>query len=593
MKNLNTNKILIGAFIILTLLISLTGEVFSQLRSDEVHDKISGAIVYITSYDGSGDYNNQGSGVVVDPSGVIWTNFHLFDKDCRMNLEIDGTTYYNPKIIGANPEKDILILKLNEELKYYIKPVSTIDIKKGSEVYAYGNPFSISNTFSDGVLSNIYQFPFKDQIFLQYTASISGGSSGGALVNSNGELIGITCSSYKDVGVQTLNFAVRSDDFLNTKIISPDDPKAVSAMHEYCIAYDLYSRSDYVRCIDLLEGYIACFPDDANVYYLKGICYSNVGNYKKAIDNFTIAVDLNDHDAKFFRERGYSYMKDDKLTDASKDFDRSLNLRNNDPQTYFYLAFMDYEYLGYYDNAIKYCDKALELNYDDPYPYSLKGDIYLKKGDTISAMTNYYNSIYTDSTYVIAYEKLAEIYFTQRKYTESAYNYSYMIKFSQESFLSSKVFYRRAVSYKNSKHINKAIEDLKEALSQDYYDNDNYFTALGYCYIDTKDYESAKKELLKALEKNKKNVETYLALAIVSFMSKDFDEADEYMEKTVRLKPLMKKGKVEIVKLNNKLNIRLDQDQLEIVYELLNRLGYEVSYGSYFKNDKTADPAEK
>lgn len=563
-----------------------------KLSSEQVYEKISGSIAYILSYDDYEDITSQGSGVVVDSTGIIWTNYHLFDGDSRFKLIIDGTTYHNPKIIGADPDKDILILKLDETFRKFITPVSSADVKKGSTVYAYGNPFSIQNTFSDGVLSNIHKFSHSDQIFLQYTASISGGSSGGALVNDRGYLIGITSASINKSGVQNLNFAVQSDDFFNTPIIDPSNSKHISELEKLCLGYYYYDISNYTSAIRLFDSYLSVFPEDSYTFFKRGMCYSNTYNNTKAIEDFTEAIRLNGHTAIFYRERGNAYMEDSNYIDAVRDLEKSILMNNSDPYAYWNLAYLQSEYLGYYDASINNCNLSISLNFNDPYSHYLKGNVLLKKGDTLDAMICYYNSTYADSTYANAHEKLAYLSFARKEFSDAVFHFTKLINNSSESTHEKELFYKRGMSYKNSGKVNKAVEDIKEALSMDYYENNDYLASLGYCYIDSKDYYLAKNEFSKVLSKNKKHFETLVGMAIVSFKEGNFDEAEDFMSKAVYQNSQLKKGIPEIEKINNKSNNRLNFDQLAVVYELLNRLGYNVSPGSYFGNSKTAIPAE-
>lgn len=194
-------KVIIGilsiALIIIALWIFLPN--FFKINIEELKD----SVVQIYVYDENDQVISTGSGVVAFDNDIIITNAHVVEGNYKLEVLSENNTKYEVKgIIGYNKKKDIAILKIQggKNLKP-LKIEHTLAI--GEEVIAIGSPIGLKNTVSNGVFSRYFQ----DEIEVyQHTAPISHGSSGGALFNSKGELVGITFASLEEG--QNINFAI-------------------------------------------------------------------------------------------------------------------------------------------------------------------------------------------------------------------------------------------------------------------------------------------------------------------------------------------------------------------------------------------------
>ena len=136
-----------------------------------------------------------GSGVIIDAKkGIVITNHHVIDKADEIQLKLyDGRTLV-AKLLGSDPEVDIAVLKIESKNLEEVKIADSDQIESGDFVMALGNPFGLSNTVTTGIVSAIGRSGLgihSYENFIQTDASINPGNSGGALVNLNGELIGI------------------------------------------------------------------------------------------------------------------------------------------------------------------------------------------------------------------------------------------------------------------------------------------------------------------------------------------------------------------------------------------------------------------
>ena len=170
----------------------------------EIFEKYNSAVFMV--YTSSGWAGYQGSGFFVSSTGIGVSNYHVFKGTTKGYETIklsDGSTYKIRKVIAANEAEDVIIFQLetNKRNFNYI-PMAANSPRVGEKVYAIGSPLGYENTFSSGEISQL-----RGNNMLQISVPIDHGSSGGALINEYGELIGITSAGRDDSGAN-LNFAI-------------------------------------------------------------------------------------------------------------------------------------------------------------------------------------------------------------------------------------------------------------------------------------------------------------------------------------------------------------------------------------------------
>ncbi|WP_299163183.1 trypsin-like peptidase domain-containing protein [uncultured Eudoraea sp.] len=154
-----------------------------------------------------------GSGVIISPDGYIVTNNHVIAKANEIRITLNNNKTYEAEIIGSDPNTDIALLKIdvNENLPYLAFGDSD-EAKIGQWVLAVGNPFNLTSTVTAGIVSAKARDLGRDQSFIQTDAAVNPGNSGGALVNTNGDLIGINTAITSQTGSYVgYSFAVPSN----------------------------------------------------------------------------------------------------------------------------------------------------------------------------------------------------------------------------------------------------------------------------------------------------------------------------------------------------------------------------------------------
>ncbi|MCL4116213.1 UNVERIFIED_CONTAM: hypothetical protein GTU68_054100 [Idotea baltica] len=156
-----------------------------------------------------------GSGVIISPDGYIITNNHVIDGSRALSVTLNNNKTYDAKIIGTDDKTDIALIKVeaDEELPFTIFGDSD-QAKIGEWVLAVGNPFNLTSTVTAGIISAKSRdlSGFNNQSFIQTDAAVNPGNSGGALVNTNGDLIGINTAISSQTGSYIgYSFAVPSN----------------------------------------------------------------------------------------------------------------------------------------------------------------------------------------------------------------------------------------------------------------------------------------------------------------------------------------------------------------------------------------------
>jgi S1-C subfamily serine protease len=153
----------------------------------------------------------NGSGVVVDEFGTIVTNFHVIKGGSNFGIifENNANEVIHARLNKINQNYDLALLKIDRKTKPI--PIKDKDnLNRGQQIVAIGSPLGLMNTISDGIVAGFRNF--DDEKFIQITAPISPGSSGGALLDMFGYLVGITTAGYSEG--QNLNLAVPSSEVL-------------------------------------------------------------------------------------------------------------------------------------------------------------------------------------------------------------------------------------------------------------------------------------------------------------------------------------------------------------------------------------------
>jgi len=142
-----------------------------------------------------------GSGVIITSDGYIVTNNHVVDGADELMVTLNDNKEYSARIIGADATTDLALIKIDAKQLPAIQIANSDNVKVGEWVLAVGNPLGLNNTVTAGIVSAKARTMGQGvQSMIQTDAAINSGNSGGALVNTRGELIGINAMIYSQTG---------------------------------------------------------------------------------------------------------------------------------------------------------------------------------------------------------------------------------------------------------------------------------------------------------------------------------------------------------------------------------------------------------
>ena len=158
----------------------------------------------------------QGSGVIIDKSGIIVTNNHVVEGAEQVKVRLSDNRTMDAKVLGTDPRSDLAVLKVNAQNLVPVELASRDDLEVGQWVMAVGNPLGFTNTLSVGVISSLKRnLPVGRQGLvdaIQTDAAINPGNSGGALCDAQGRLIGINSAiATPNQGSVGIGFAIPID----------------------------------------------------------------------------------------------------------------------------------------------------------------------------------------------------------------------------------------------------------------------------------------------------------------------------------------------------------------------------------------------
>jgi serine protease Do len=157
----------------------------------------------------------SGSGVIISEDGYILTNNHVISSADEVEVTLNDKRTYDAQVIGMDPNTDLAILKIEEKGLSFVPYGNSDYLEVGEWVMAVGNPFNLTSTVTAGIVSakgrniNILNEEFAIESFIQTDAAVNPGNSGGALVNTKGELIGVNTAIASSTGAYSgYSFAI-------------------------------------------------------------------------------------------------------------------------------------------------------------------------------------------------------------------------------------------------------------------------------------------------------------------------------------------------------------------------------------------------
>lgn len=204
---------------------SLSGYLPEEQVNIAVYEKCNKSVVHIATKSVSVDSFSQlklregsGSGSVLDKNGFILTNYHVIEGARKISVGLHNGLFYDADLVGQDPDTDIAVLRISAPPEYLV-PVTlgdSEDLRVGQKIYAIGNPFGLERTMSTGMISSLdRQIPSKTgrsmRSLIQLDATLNQGNSGGPLLNTRAQQIGMNTAIISSDGDSAgVGFAIPS-----------------------------------------------------------------------------------------------------------------------------------------------------------------------------------------------------------------------------------------------------------------------------------------------------------------------------------------------------------------------------------------------
>jgi Flp pilus assembly protein TadD len=360
----------------------------AALSAEQVFSRVSPAVVRVVVRDREFKEIGLGSGFFVAADGLLVTNHHVVrGAQFATVLRADGSTLFVDGVLAFDEGRDLAILKVNGTgLPCLEVAPGDAPPPVGTQVYAVGNPMGLTNTLSEGLISGIRKEGGEVRD-IQTTAAISSGSSGGPLVDAQGQVVGVI-KSFKVEG-QSLNFAVPAAAVqallakAATGKLAPlasagGRPLDAQATRELEMAYAAVCEKRWSDAVRILTGLRSREQDNPLVWFILGYLHSELGNQELAIEAYKTAIRLKPDKENAYYNLGLS------------------------------AAYCE---MGRWTEMVAACKTAIRLNPDLTEAHNNLGVAYVELGRSAEAVAAYKTAIRLKPDYALAYYNLGVAYF--------------------------------------------------------------------------------------------------------------------------------------------------------------------------------------
>lgn len=292
-----------------------------------------------------------GTGFAIADDGMIVTNYHVIEKGSNFTVITDqGAKFEVVKVLASEKKPDVAIIKIKANNIPYLKLAETSNVDVGTKIAVYGSPSVFVGTFSDGIISAIRK-EFDENLanngnLIQTTASVSAGSSGSPLLDSEGCVLGVmTLASIGDVN--NINFAVPvevisdlknksanpslfSNDFENKKNDSKkfmEHDRKIITDPIYSEFYRRISLNNWVEALMSAQDLAKKYPESPRAHNCVGYCANQLGLDDQAQKSFLNSVKINPENPVVWNDLGTIFTRTNQNDLAISAFEQAISLK--------------------------------------------------------------------------------------------------------------------------------------------------------------------------------------------------------------------------------------------------------------------------
>lgn len=510
----------------LTTAVLLVSFIAQAKTPGEIYEQAAKSTVIVRNIGSDGKPKSMGSGVVLPDRDVV-TNCHVVKGASQLIVRI-GRQEHPATLRYSDWERDVCSLSVPGIDASAVVVGSTKTLKVGAKVYAIGAPKGLELTLSDGIVSSLREV--ESGQYIQTTAAISRGSSGGGLFDENGALVGLT-TFYLAEG-QNLNFAVPVEWVKELPKRSAKNATDAQTVTQWLNkTADLESHKDWPALLEHSLRWTKDQPGSDMAWWFLGIAYGKAGQYAKAIDAYQQALRINSEHATAWYNLGIAYGKTGQFSKAIEAYQQALRINPGLSAAWHNLG-NAYGNVGQSSNAIEAYQQALRINSEDADTWHNLGVEYDNSGQFARAIEAYQQALRIDPDIAEAwYKRIGDAYVKSEQPTKAIEAYRQALRINPES---AEVWLNLGIAYGKDGQFAKAIEAYQQALRINPEDA-KAWRGLGLAYGSTGQSQKAIEAYQQALRINPEYAEVWYNLGLAYGMVGP--KAIEAYQQALRINP--------------------------------------------------------
>ena len=421
----------------------------------ELFESVSSSIVVVHGMDNQGKPQSLGSGVVLSKDEIV-TNCHVIEKSATLSIEHRGREY-SATLKHSDYDHDVCSLNVTGFDAPAAVLGSTQPLKVGQKVFAIGAPQGLELTLSEGIISSLREV--TGGRYLQISAPISPGSSGGGLFDEDGRLIGLP--TFYLGGGQQLNFAVpvewiRALPQRSTKT----EPIAQPATSWLNKATELEGENDWPGLLKHAQAWTRAQPQDWMAWAVLGEAYWRLKQTAKAIEAYQQALHINPEYAEAWYNLGVAYGRAGQTAKAIEAHQQALRINPEHAKAWYILGAI-YARAGQTAKAIEACQQALRINPEDAKAWHILGLAYGQAGQAAKAINAYQQALRVNPEYAEAWHILGLAYGLAGQTAKAIEAYQQALRINPED---GEAWDNLGIGHATAGQTAKAIEAFQQAL---------------------------------------------------------------------------------------------------------------------------------
>jgi tetratricopeptide (TPR) repeat protein len=490
-----------------------------QLSVADVVKRSKDAVVQIVVSDGAGQESSLGSGFIVSADGKIVTNYHVIKRAHSAIAKLaNGSFFPIDGVLAVDRERDLVLLKMAGTSLPFLSLSKDDSIRVGDHVVAIGSPLGFEGTVSDGIVSAVREEE-AGKNWIQTTAPVSHGNSGGPLMDMDGHVVGVIAWGIDLKLGQNLNFAVPAGAVrsllatLTQKIVSFESvqsiaPNTVGAeqterkpgtMASATTAYEsgekALNSSHYEEAIQAFRESIHLDPDSARAWHSLGVAYFSLKQYDRAIECYKEAVNRDPKSATFWYSLGRTYTAQKQYSDALPVYQRVVGLKPDFVDGWYDFG-RTYRELKNYEQATRAYREVTQLKPDYADAWFDLGYVLWTSQQIDAAVQAFRQVVHIKPDYSVAWSSLGKIFESIGRYDDAIAAYKNMKPAYGQA---GQRWMELGDTFRSIKRYRDAVSAYKESVLVEP-TNGYVWGKLGKAFMDIEDYNSAEEATKRSVD---------------------------------------------------------------------------------------------